>query len=406
MAPLSAMQRHRIETVSSIKFRGVLCKVLSECTSRNVPQRLKMSSRQPPTKRPVNRREQLATIAGFIVNDHDPCIFNKIIDGVQMTIAFHVDDLLVTCVNYKHIDQLIEHLKANFTEISVKRGDCHSYLGMNITVEEKRIKVDMVKYIEKVLESARGPIRHAFCPASDKLFTIPADSKPLDDDSKGYFHSMVARLLYLAKRTRLEILTAISWLASRVQSPTEDDLKKLNQVLGYLSKYPHRTLYYLRGGKMNLECFIDASFGVHPDRTSRTGVLIMLAGAAVGGWSGKQKLVSKSSTEAEVVGLSDGLSTILWVSLWLQAQGYDIRPVIVYQDNQSTLSLMKAGKKPNQKTKHQEIRYFFAKSRVENGDICLVYKPTEDMLADILTKPVSGKLFSSLVERMLGDSIA
>jgi hypothetical protein len=53
-----------------------------------------------------------------------------------------------------------------------------------------------------------------------------------------------------------------------------------------------------------------------------------------------------------------------------------------------------------------EIRYFFAKSRVENGDICLVYKPTEDMLADILTKPVSGKLFSSLVERMLGDSIA
>ena len=182
---------------------------------------------------------------------------------------------------------------------------------MNITIDGKYITIDMIKYTEKILESAKGLIRHAFCPATDKLFSIPADSKPLMEENKSYFHSMIARLLYLAKRTRLEILTAISWLSSRVQSPTEDDMKKLNQVLGYLSKFPKRTLRYLRGGKLILECFIDASFGVHPDRTSRTGVLAMLAGACIGGWSSKQKLVSKSSTEAEVIGLSDGLSVIL-----------------------------------------------------------------------------------------------
>jgi hypothetical protein len=233
---------------------------------------------------------------------------------------------------------------------------------MNITITDKYIKVDMIKYIEKILESAKDPIRHAFSPASDKLFTVPTDSKLLGESDKSYFHSMVAKLLYLAKRTRLEILTAISWLSSRVQSPTEDDMKKLNQVLGYLSKYPKRTLQHLRGGNLNLECFIDASFGVHPDRTSRTGVIAMLAGASVGGWSSKQKLVSKSSTESEVIGLSDGLSVVLWMSLWLQSQGHDVKPVIVYQDNQSTLSLMKTGKKPNQKTKHLEIRYFFAKA--------------------------------------------
>jgi hypothetical protein len=58
--------------------------------------------------------------------------------------------------------------------------------------------------------------------------------------------------------------------------------------------------------------YIDASFGVHADGTSRTGVVLMLAGAIVGAWSGKQKLVTKSSTEAEIVGLSDGLSHVLW----------------------------------------------------------------------------------------------
>ena len=67
---------------------------------------------------------------------------------------------------------------------------------------------------------------------------------------------------------------------------------------------------------------------------------------------------------------------------------------------------MKTGKKPNQKTKHLEIRYFFAKDRVEAGDISLVYKPTEDMLADIMTKPVCGSQFQSLVERILGCSNA
>ena len=53
--------------------------------------------------------------AGYIPNDHDPCVFNKTIDGTQITVAFHVDDLLVTCTNSKYIDELIEHhLKAAF----------------------------------------------------------------------------------------------------------------------------------------------------------------------------------------------------------------------------------------------------------------------------------------------------
>jgi hypothetical protein len=130
----------------------------------------------------------------------------------------------------------------------------------------------------------------------------------------------------------------------------------------------------------------------------------MLAGAAVASWSGKQKFVSKSSTEAEVIGLSDGLSNILWMVLWLESEGHHVKPAIVYQDNQSCLALMKAGKKPNQKTKHLEIRYYFAKSRVDNGDIALVYKPTECMVADVMTKPLHGRVFMRFVDQILGNS--
>lgn len=70
------------------------------------------------------------------------------------------------------------------------------------------------------------------------------------------------------------------------------------------------------------------------------------------------------------------------MTLWLESQGHDVKPAIVYQDNQSCLALMKAGKKPNKKTKPLEIRYNFAKSTIDSGDIVLVYKFTEYMVAD------------------------
>jgi hypothetical protein len=277
---------------------------------------------------------------------------------------------------------------------------------MNIVVDapNQTITVDMIGYTKKALEGAVGTVRHASAPAGDNLFTVNPNSTRLTTDNTMYFHSMVAKLLYMAKRTRPQILTAISWLASRVQAPTDEDMAKLNRVLGYLAKTVDCKLRY--NGKEGLgikpRCFIDASHAIHDDRTSRTGVVIVIAGAMVGAWSGKQKLVSKSSTEAELIALSDGLSHVLWASLWLQAQGHDVKPIVVYQDNESVLALMKAGKKPSQRTKHMEIKYFFAKDRVEIGDITLEYMPTGDMLADLLTKPLVGEQFRSLASRMVG----
>ena len=92
---------------------------------------------------------------------------------------------------------------------------------------------------------------------------------------------------------------------------------------------------------------------------------------------------------------------VLWVLLWLEGQGHDVKPAVVYQDNESVL-VMKAGKKPSQRTKHMDIRYFFAKNRVEIGDITLTYMPTEAMLADLMTKPLVGEQFRSLAAKMVG----
>lgn len=172
--------------------------------------------------------------------------------------------------------------------------------------------VDMTAYIEKCTKD-RVFGRSATSPARDDLFEEPVDSPTLSDSGKASFHSSVAQLLYLCKRTRTESLCAVNHLASRVDKCTEDDEIKLERVLNYLNSTKDRKVILKKGGVVSMEAFIDASFGAHTDGRSRTGIAIVMNGICVGAWSSKQKLNTKSSTEAEIVGLSDGLSHVIWM---------------------------------------------------------------------------------------------
>ena len=93
-------------------------------------------------------------------------------------------------------------------------------------------------------------------------------------------------------------------------------------------------------------------------------------------------------------GLYDNLSDVLWTHQFLEAQGYKIKTNIVYQDNMSTLSLAKNGYVSSSKrTKHIKAKYFFVRHYHNAGEIDLQYCPTEQMWADVLTKPLQGAKF-------------
>ena len=80
------------------------------------------------------------------------CLFNKSVKGAQCTVTFHVDDLLITCIDMFVIDGLEIMLKAIFSPITINKGNKHSYLAMNVEVGDDGIHVDMIAYIHKVLE--------------------------------------------------------------------------------------------------------------------------------------------------------------------------------------------------------------------------------------------------------------
>ena len=110
--------------------------------------------------------------------------------------------------------------------------------------------------------------------------------------------------------------------------------------------------------------------------------------------SSKQKLNTKSSTEAELVGASDYLPNTIWMQNFLRAQGYSMEESIFMQDNESAMKLETNGRmSAGQKSRHIEIRYFWIKDRTEANGIKINHCPTLSMLADFFTKPLQGHLF-------------
>jgi hypothetical protein len=136
---------------------------------------------------------------------------------------------------------------------------------------------------------------------------------------------------------------------------------------------------------------------------SHTSGLISMGTGAILCKSSKQKLNTKSSTEAELVGASDYLPNTLWSKRFLEAQGHAITNNIFNQDNVSAIRLEKNGKaSAGRQSRHIDIRYFFIKDRIKQDGINIQHCPTHSMLADFLTKPLQGALFRILRDVLLG----
>jgi hypothetical protein len=137
--------------------------------------------------------------------------------------------------------------------------------------------------------------------------------------------------------------------------------------------------------------YIDASYGVLPDGKSHTGSCIVVGEiGAIHRKSGKQQKVTKSSAEAELVALSDSASQGLHTRNFIMAQGYECGPMTAYQDNMSTMALIERGRSVAKRTRHIDIRYFWVKERVDNGEAIVRHMGTKDMYANLLTKPLQG----------------
>ena len=217
----------------------------------------------------------------------------------------------------------------------------------------------MEDYIEKFLGEVQCDMEgNARTPAACHLFNTNDRAKNLPEEKAQLFHHIVAKLLYLCRSTRQDIQTAVASLCTRVKSPDEDDYKRLTRVIQYLRDSRHMTLTIELNNSPRW--WVDSSYAVHPKMKSHTGISMTIGKGGRYTSSCKQKLNTKSSTEAELVAIYDAMAQILWTRHFLAAQGEPVPVTIIYQDNKSTILLAENGKASSSKsTKHLDVCYFF-----------------------------------------------
>ena len=118
----------------------------------------------------------------------------------------------------------------------------------------------------------------------------------------------------------------------------------------------------------------------------------------------KQKLNTRSSTEAELVGVDDIMTQVLWTKLFLESIGYEVERNILFQDNKSAIILEENGRTSvGKRNRALNIRYFFVTDQVKKGNIEIQYCPSEKMVGDFMTKPVQGQKFREFRKEILGN---
>ena len=342
---------------------------------------------------------------GYVANEYDPCVFNRWTEsGFQSTVFFHVDDGIATCEDELELDKLEGELRAEFGEMNVTRGKRHEFLGLVLDFSKDGVvAITAPRLIGEILEDF-GISGTSRVPAGVDLFEIDKDSPLLSEAQRRKFHGGVQKLLYIAGKCRMDISVAVNFLTTRVTIATEQDMKKLTKTLRYLNGT--RDLGLMLGGDeqgfISVQIFADASYGVHVDGKSHSGVAVTLGRGAILIHSGKQRLVVKSSAEAELVTQADSLGYGFRILNFIKAQGYDIDQGIIHQDNQAAIRLAENGRSTSNRTRHIKIRYFFLKQFLDSGELQVVYCPTDKMVADILTKPLQGEIFAKGRSYLLG----
>jgi hypothetical protein len=211
------------------------------------------------------------------------------------------------------------------------------------------------------------------------------------------YRVLIGSLIWLSVSTRPDISFAVVACAMYVADPTAAHFAAAKYILRYLCGTKDYGLLYRRSITTKCAAYSDADFAGDEDtRRSTTGTVIMICGCALMWRSKRQKIVTLSTCEAELVALCDTMKDAKWILELLGNIG--MKPegaFVVHEDNAAALIVAESGRR-KARTKHFDIRYFWITEKIKDKTFRLMACPSEDMLADIFTKPTCVVVFLKL----------
>lgn len=329
-------------------------------------------------------------------SDADPCMFYKNHAGHKLIIVLYVDDGLVAYQDKADFETLIADLKAEF-QCTVSSASCFLGLQINQAVDGS-VSITQENYTKRILEKFGMSECNKIDTPMERQ-TQSADNEVNDGSlTKVPYRQAVGSLMYLAVGTRPDIMYAVSHVSQALENPTQNDWSKVKRIFKYLKGTSDISIVYGSNHQKMLTTYSDADFaGDARTRRSTSGVVCMYMGGPISWISRRQKSVALSTTEAEFVAASEASKEAVWLMRLLNeiTELSSVPRLLI--DNMSAVKLVK---NPvfHKRSKHIEVRHFFVREKVEEGQLTVEHVPSESQLADILTKPLCRDTFVKIRE--------
>jgi len=325
--------------------------------------------------------------AGLTPTQADTCIF--IDPGKQMTfVLIYVDDILIVSNDQSREKKIKEKLTQSFKIKDL--GEARYCLGFEIQRKGNSIYLSQRSYVQEILNRfGMQDCKPVSTPLAPGVKLIK-DSEAMINENTFPFKELLGSLMYAALGTRPDIAHALSMLGQFSSCYSRDHWVAAKRVLRYLRGTMDYRLVYRRDN-LPLKGFVDADWGnCILDRRSYTGSVFILSGAAITWQSRKQRTVALSSTEAEYMGITDAAKEALHLIGFLkELECNDLTHVTIYNDNQGA-KMLANNSVFHSRSKHIDIRYHFIREVLRDHTVELTYIPSERMIADVLTKALSG----------------
>ena len=328
---------------------------------------------------------------GFTVSASDTSLFMKIDSTYIIILLLYVDDIILTGSSSIKIHNVVQELSSVFDLKDF--GKLTYFLGLQIQYRSNGdIFVHQAKYIKDLIhKSGMESCKPAATSCKPHSQLLCSEGTLLADPS--IYRSIVGSLQYLTF-TRPDIAFAVNTVCQYMNSPTELHFGAVKRIIRYLQGIMHSGIVYSANSQPILTAFSDSDWAADLNtRRSVTGYVVYIGDNPISWQSKKQTSISRSSTEAEYKALAHTTADISWVRQILRDLKCSVhQPPIIHCDNMSVIALS-SNLVFHSRIKHLDTNYHFVRERVQKEDLEVLYIPTEEQTADVLTKGLHSPLF-------------
>ena len=329
---------------------------------------------------------------------------NCLMRNRNVILLIYVDDLILL---YWPLDAAIandfeNNLSSHFKTTII--GEARWFLGVEIIRNKTlgKLWLSQRSYCEKLGSKfdVKGRSTYPKVPLPPSSTMVINEARATKSQIKGY-QQKVGSIGYAAVSTRPDIAKAHAILSQFLQNPSERCLEMADHLLSYLYGSKNLSLSFDKRG-CAWQMFCDSSYADNEDKKSSQGLLFTLFGGAIEWKATKQRTITTSTTEAELLALSSIGSSSYWWKRFFSSINFDTGSKhTVFCDNRQAVRIANSESECiYTKLRHVDIHQLWIRQETSKGDLIVKWIPTSKQKADGFTKLLSKQPFENFISHL------